>query len=454
MDETNIINKLLAIFFSVSIFGYALILKHKAQSWVTPGVIFAIFWFLFTFFPLTVMFNIPTNPWATLFIASCVFMFGLPGLVSGLKTPLALNIQTKHDSLDHYSGAFLTLTFISLQCITVLFILINLSIQGFSPADFVTDLFGTANQYLALRYSGKIESNIFAQLGVLLNYTGVCIGGLILGSKIRKIEKFIILVLSFVPAALHMIVYADKGTLFLCASLFYGGVIISRLRKGDTALTNKATNKILFFSLLILIPVLISSFLARGIDSSNAKEVQDKLVYYLSSYAFGHLYAFSDWFANYNFDNSWQNYYHDVNPTLGFSTFMAIFRALGDLTPVPDGYYDEYFQYKEILQTNIYTIYRGLIQDFGIVGTLFYMVITGTLFNLAYIKILSDKNPVISVAVYICMAGYIYTSFIISIMVWNSIFALFITLSTVLLANKKYQKKRAKIANQETQTTE
>lgn len=442
MDEINIIEKLLAIFFSLCIFGYALILKRKAQSWVTPGVIFSVFWFLFTFFPLAVMFKIPANPWAVLFIAACVFMFGLPGLVSGLRAPLLINSQNKKDSLDHYSGKFLTLTFFALQVITVFCILLNLAIQGFSPADFITDLFGTANRYLALRYSGEVQPNVFAQLGVLLNYTGVCIGGLILSSKHRTMQKLAILVLSFVPAALHMIVYADKGTLFLCASLFYGGIIISRLRKGDTALTNAATNKILIISLLILTPVLISSFLARGIDSSDTNEVKDKLIYYLSSYAFGHLYAFSDWFSNYNFDSSWQDYYHDGNLTLGFSTFMAIFRALGDVTPVPDGYYDEYFQYKEILQTNIYTIYRGLIQDFGMVGALIYMAITGAVFNLAYVNILSNRSPAISVAIYICMAGYIYTSFIISIMVWNSIFALFITLSAVLTLNKRFQEKR------------
>lgn len=263
---------------------------------MTPGVIFSVFGFLFTFFPLAVMFKIPANPWAVLFIAACVFMFGRPGLVSGLRAPLLINSQNKKDSLDHYYRKFLTLTFFALQVITVFCILLNLAIQGFSPADFITDLFGTANRYLALRYSGEVQPNVFAQLGVLLNYTGVCIGGLILSSKHRTMQKLAIFVLSFVPAALHMIVYADKGTLFLCASLFYGGIIISRLRTGDTALTNAATNKILIISLLILTPVLISSFLARGIDSSDTNEVKDKLIYYLSSYAFGHLYAFSDWF--------------------------------------------------------------------------------------------------------------------------------------------------------------
>jgi len=239
-----------------------------------------------------------------------------------------------------------------------------------------------------------------------------------------------------------MIIYADKGTLFLCASLFYGGVIISRLRKGDTALTNKATNKILFGAFLLLTPVLISSFIARGIESTDTGDMVEKLSYYLSSYAFGHLYAFSDWFSSYLSNPSLQYYQHDDGLTFGFSTFMALFRVLGDLTLVPDGYYDEYFKYQELLQTNIYTIYRGTIQDFGIPGTLLYMLITGTVFNVAYIKILSEKNPVISVAIYICMAGYIYTSFIISIMVWNSIFVLFVFLTAVLYANNIYQNKR------------
>jgi len=166
MDEATTLEKLLAISFSLSILGYALILKHKSRSWVTPGVIFALFWFLFTFFPLTVMFNVPASPWATFFIASCVFMFGLPGLASGLSRTLELNSRNKQDSLDYYSGPFMTFTFVSMQVITLLCILINLSIQGFSPTDFVSDLFGTANRYLALRYSGQLDPNIYAQLGV------------------------------------------------------------------------------------------------------------------------------------------------------------------------------------------------------------------------------------------------------------------------------------------------
>ncbi|QXI30232.1 O-antigen polymerase [Pseudomonas vanderleydeniana] len=444
MDEQAFANKILAIFISLGILGYALVLKHKAQSWVSPGVIFSIFWFLVTFLPLTIVFNAPINPWSVLFIAICVFIFGLPGFSSALRTPLVNNIETKKNTQENYSGAFLSLSFFTIQLITILCILINLSIQGLSLSEFFSDVSGTANYYLNLRYSGKIESNIFLQLGGLLNYTGVCIGGLILGNKQGNLKRASILLLSFLPAILYMIMYADKGTLFLSAAFFYGGIIINRLRKGDTALTNKSTNKILILTLPILLIALTSSFIARGIDARDTGLLLSKLGYYFSSYALAHLYAFSDWFSSYNSESSVKIYEHSEDLTLGFSTFMAIFRAFGDLRPIPEGYYNEYFQYKDILKTNIFTMFRGTIQDFGIIGTFLYMLITGTIFNIAYITLLTARNPVVSVAIYICGIGYIYTSFMLSIMVWNSIFVLLITLTFMLYINELYQNIQAK----------
>ncbi len=432
MDETILLNKIFAIGMSSTILIYALIQKKHSKSWVTPAVLFSLFWFCFTFFPLVFMFSVPISPWGTVLIVFCVFIFGLPSLLTRHKFALAMNTSNKYDNKNIYGGTFLRTCFYIIQIFVILCVFVNLSLQGLSVENFINSPLETANKYLNLRYSGDIQPNIFAQVGVLLNYTGVCIGGLILNSKKRKISIFF---LSFIPAALHMIIYADKGTLFLCIAFFYAGIIVSRLNHGDTTLTNRKSSKTIFYSLVILTPILIFSFLARGIGSGDASQTVDNLIYYLSSYAFGHLYAFSDWFSSYLLGESSQVYFHDKNMSWGFSTFMAIFRLLGDTTSVPDGYYDEYFQYKNLLKTNIYTIYRGLIQDFGVIGTILYMLLSGTLFNTAYLLILKRKTPILSTSIYICMVGYIYTSFIISIMIWNSIFGVLFLLSMILMIN-------------------
>ncbi len=445
METIDLLNKLFSIFVSLGILFYSLALKRHTQSWTTPAVLFSLFWFFFTFCPLVIMFTVPVSIWGTLFIASCVFLFGAPTFLTSHKKALAMNLKNKRSVQNIYSGTFISIMFFSMQSSVVICIALNISIQGISIAEFISEPLATAKKYLDLRYSGGIEHNVFAQIGVVLNYTGAALGGLILESKKRKLR---ILIFSFLPSVLYMVMYADKGTLFLCAAIFYSGIIITRLNHFDTSLTNSKTTRTVIYLTITLLPILIFSFLARSSDTTSTSETIDKLVYYICSYAFAHLYAFSDWLDFYIYGVASQTYAPVTAPTLGFSTFMAIFRLFGDNTVVPDGYYDEYFRYRDIMQSNIYTIYRGLIQDFGIIGSGVYMLLSGSLFNICYIFLLKRRKPVFSVALFICMGGYIYTSFIISIMIWNSIFALFFMLSAILAIDKlivKSQNGRANI---------
>lgn len=341
-----------------------------------------------------------------------------------------------------YHGPFLTFCFYTMQ-LTVLFcILMNLKTQGYEPGEFVDDLFGTAYRYLNDRYNGRIIPNLYAQIGIVLNYTGVCIGGIVITTRRGLFGKLIVFILSFVPAALHMAIYADKGTLFLCASLFYGGVLLTRIHKGDTSLTNRKTNRIFLICFVLLLPVLLASFMARGIDEGTNEEAVDKLLFYIASYAFGHLYAFSDWFSNLTYGESMNVYFNQEHYTNGLFTFMSIFKTLGLPADVPDGYYDEYYNYQNIIQSNIYTLFRGAIQDFSFAGAYLYLLITGAALNFAYHRVLTARFPLISGAVFICMMGYIYSSFLISIMVWNSIFAVFVLLVLLLSMNKGLYKFR------------
>ena len=433
MDATISLNKLAAIFISLSILGYSLLLKKRTNSWVTPAILFSLFWFCLTFFPLTLMFTTPITAWGTLYIAFCVFLFGLPTFLTSHKKAPSINKSNKQRVPNIYNGKFLSATFFTMQTAVIICVVLNLSIQGISPVDFIHAPLASAKKYLELRYSGAIQYNIFSKTGVLLNYTGAAIGGLILSSRKEKLK---ILIFSFFPSVLYMVLYADKGTIFLCAAIFYTSIIVTRLNNHNTSLTDSRSNKNFLYFIILLSPILTFSFFARGIETTNTSETIDKLLYYISSYAFGHLYAFSDWLNFYIYGVASQHYAPVDTHTWGFSTFMAIFRFFGDTTVVPDGYYDEYFKYKHILQSNIYTIYRGLIQDFGIIGSGVYMLLSGTAFNFTYLSLLKTKKPVLSAALFICMGGYIYTSFIISIMVWNSIFGVFILLSIILAFDK------------------
>jgi oligosaccharide repeat unit polymerase len=445
--DTDVFSKLLALMFSFGILLAALAFKEKTKSWSSPPVVFAAFWFLFTFIPLIGMFDTPINPFSVLFILGCVIAFGSTCIFFPWEKAKILNMQNAKLDENMYSGQVLSSCFYVIQISVVGCILMNLSIQGYSPDEFIFDLFGTANRYLVARYEGRIEPNIFSQIGVVFNYTGVCIGGLIISSRKSNFRKLLVIAYSFIPSALHMLIYADKGTLFLCASLFYGGVIVARTMLGDTSLTNKTTNRIVFIAFLVLIPILFASFMARGIGGGTSAETTEKLKFYMNSYAFGHLYAFSDWFSSITTGVTRATYRNVGDYTYGLYTFMAPFKFFGDTTYIPDGYYDEYYNYNDLIQSNIFTIFRGLIQDFSMGGAIAFMAYAGLLFNFTYYRLLTIKKPIFSAAMYICMAGFIYSSFLISIMVWNSIFAIYIAVSLLLFANNIFYQGESRTNN-------
>ncbi|MFK9004392.1 O-antigen polymerase [Pseudomonas pergaminensis] len=449
MSPDDYILKAISIMISLMILPFAYLLKIKCKSWVAPSVVFTLFWFLLTFLPLVVMFSVPSNPFAMVYIFACLLAFSMPSLLTTWTPKNTKNEQKSTVSADIYNSSFLTISFYSMQIVVVLCIFINLSIQGYSPYDFLTDLTGTAYRYLNDRYSGNIEANFFSRTGTLLNYTANCIGGLIIARKTNP-KKLLVFLFSFVPACLYMVVYADKGTLFQCAAFFYSGVLVARISSGDFSLTNKKTNRVIFFSLICLLPILILSFLARGIGGGTTEETIDKLLYYFSSYAFGHFYAFSDWFSSVYSGYSIAHFVDSGENTYGLYTFMALFKALGSTAFIPEGYYDEYYNFNNIIQSNIYTMFRGTITDFSAFGALTYFLLSGLFFNAGYISMLKNARPIFSPAIYMCFIAYTYSSFLISIMTWNSIFAVFILVSLLLWINRVAYGKRLVLRSTQT----
>jgi oligosaccharide repeat unit polymerase len=161
----------------------------------------------------------------------------------------------------------------------------------------------------------------------------------------------------------------------------------------------------------------------------------EQLLYYFASYSSGHVYAFSDWFSHVLGNPSIMEYFDD-GPSYGFYTFMAIFKAFGSTREVPVGTFAEYYHYGALLETNVYTMFRGLILDFGIAGTVVFTFLSGWLFHLSFHAMLVRKRPAFNVAVFIFMVGYSFNSVFVSMLMWNSIYVSFALVTIILLANR------------------
>ncbi|MDX1373886.1 MAG: O-antigen polymerase, partial [Nitrososphaeraceae archaeon] len=320
--------------------------------------------------------------------------------------------------MEYLNSKFVRSIFLFIQSFVLFTILFDVLNQGFSIHDIFFNLMSTSSSYIALRYSGALQESIVTRLGTVFTYVGVMLGGFVFCFSKSNFRKFLIVFISLLPSILLMVVQGAKGALFLCMFLFYGSAAIYRLYNGDTALTNKKINKAILYSLVFLVPAVISSFLSRGLYDQDIDYIIQKLKMYLRSYAFAHLYAFSDWFGAYIGGESLMQF-DDINneSEYGFYTFMAIFKALGSDKYVPPGVFDEYYAYKEVIKSNIYTMYRGVILDFGIIGSLVFSFALGFALNLVYFLICVLRSPLFFISVYIAMFGFYYTSFIISIFI-------------------------------------
>jgi len=429
----NEIEKILSITLSLLILLNAVLIKKITKNWLAPGVIFSAFWFLYTFFPLIFVFSAPINYLSILYIYICVVFFSLSSFVFNWKKALQAN-KLKLKIPIPYNTRLLYLAFYTCQVLALVFIPFNLSAQGFSFSDYLTNLFVISNEYLANKYSGNLNANIFKILSTILNYTGTSIGGLLFLNSKNKLK---ILSFSFFPSLLFMIAYTDKGTLFLALFLFYAGILVTRIYSNNLVLVTKKTILIIaILTTIIIIPATISSFISRGLYDLDSNAMIETLTSYFYSYAFAHIYAFSDWFTAYfSLGSSLNTYSHPNDFSYGFYTFMSIFKALGSNIVVPDGIFDEYYNFNDFLKTNIYSMFRGLLLDFGFLGTLFFMITFGFIWNAIFYSLLTSKKPSFSVAAFFIMIGWFYTSYIISIFIWNSMFGLLLILTVILHFN-------------------
>jgi oligosaccharide repeat unit polymerase len=188
--------------------------------------------------------------------------------------------------------------------------------------------------------------------------------------------------------------------------------------------------------LALIFPIVTFSFLARGIyrQSADSSVLVEALTRYYISYSSGHLFGFSDWFNFYTGDKHFTDY-TQYDTSYGFYTFMSIFRWFGDTRYVPQGVFDEYYDYGPYIFGNVYSLYRALIIDFGLIGSIVAMMVLGTIFHLAFRNLLLKRFAVLSVSIFITMMGFIYTSFIASVFIWDSTYAMPIGLAAVLYAN-------------------
>lgn len=421
------IYKIVCLVLCVLMLLQAVGMRVVAGTWIYPACLYGLFWFAFTFFPVLLVPETYSSPAAVAYILLSCLVVSLGGIGSSFGKLYRATPGFEAEDRALFGSETLRNAFVVTAFGSVVFLIIDAGIQGITLRALLTDFYATSNAFLAKRYSDTLIANIFTSLATLSNYVATVLGGLYFWAATdrSRLYRLGIIVLAFVPSVFVLTVQAAKGTIFLAMALFCAGILICRVRARQDIPVNWHTAFLAARLLIVLVPLLVVSFMARGLyEVQTTGELLFSLRRLFTSYALGHLYAFSDWFDFYIGIPS-QQFFLAEKPTLGFYSFMALFKLAGDTRYVPPGVYEEYYNDGYLVATNIYTAFRGLITDFTIPGSLAVILLCSMVIHGLFFMMIRESRSALGMAIFVAFCAFLASSYIISVFIWNSVYALF-----------------------------
>ena len=303
--------------------------------------------------------------------------------------------------------------FIMLGLCSVVYTMIKMGVNLSVFSDF-TSLQTTAHMSAVNRYSEASESVSFLGqiLGSFVYIAPICSGYSCLYAK-SNYEKLLCLS-SILPSLLSMLLTSAKLSLIAFVLLFFVGFYISYIFKNGKIphLNFKTVLPILFFVGIFYGLIYLSFVLRIGNENNILKVILDKLMIY----TFGHVQGFDIWFT----ENAlkidkygiWKNSFLSISSKLGLAE-----RNQGVYLLIPG------------VCTNVYTQFRGLIED---LGPIFSLIILFLIFIFVYSifskLILAKKYYVLKQTVlaaslfwlfYFIISAWTYTTYILTFLVFG-----------------------------------
>jgi oligosaccharide repeat unit polymerase len=222
------------------------------------------------------------------------------------------------------------------------------------------------------RYSGENEPFIFRVLYMWV-YPAALLGGIAFafaGSRKSKLICFA----AAIPALVYVFVVTAKSGVLFVGCCWFAGYMATRVATGSEHF------RVLSRRVLIAaVTSVIAGFVLFAVtDAIRAHSVDEEVVIEadtirMKAAAFGYLSAFSQWMSG------------SRSEGLGFGiyTFGGLFDAAG-VHPRAMGVYTSSVTLPGLEENNVYTAFRGLIEDFSFPGALLICTTLGALCGYAY----------------------------------------------------------------------
>lgn len=273
----------------------------------------------------------------------------------------------------------------------------------------ILSLSGLLNLFLNsrdIKYSfiaGESDVSILKKIVELLYFSSLTVYGFMFSRGNRQITFLIV-----INAILSMVFSGMKAMLIFSLVMFFSGYLSNKFLCDDFYLKD-----IKFFRLILYSSIFVMSLIFIMDWNSNIDFYDNPLIIY----ALGEIPAFDFFLANNNFEY-----------TYGVQTFYGIISFLFGNIPFSEGASNYSIDAGLSIETNIFTSFRGLITDFGIIGSLIGYFLLGYFCNSFKLR---QKYNFCCLGLYMFIVGYMLLSFLISIGYYLTLTVAFILSSII-----------------------
>lgn len=397
--------------------------RKYSGSWLEPGAYFALVWSFYTVLPIIVKPDYKIWAGAVWWILFSVFSVCCGSFIISVITSLSgrkhkiRSIVIKSHNLTRYIDLtkLKNIVIISIS-LGLIYSIITIWSSGRSLTVFLSieDYILMAHDFSLTRYSQDyVPPPFFTQVFLIGVYSSPMLGGILYVLRRSKFH-FILVLLSLLPSLVVFATQTTRAAFVLAFILWCSGYFSCKvLVKGRNVhiFTRKTIFATLWLMLLMVMLFAIGQVVREGKMPGIYIISNVLLSPNMRASVFGHVSAFSDWFSE-----SWYIY---QRPTFGAFTFAGFFDLLGLHSRIAGLYIDKIIEVEPGGFTNIFTIFRGLIQDFTLIGSLVFLFIIGTISSWAYNSVARGniKYMPILIGFYIFASGHG-----VSVFNYNSIF--------------------------------
>ena len=365
----------------------AAVARVAHRSWLAPGPFFALFWLAITLASAAFAPSYPNwagGLWLILFfdIALCLGAeVGQTRRNTRPDTENEVSWRTRHFMTTIPQNVNRKMARFTAGAVIVggLAILLVMNAAGISATALLSyDRLARAASDLAWRrYTTGFTEPLPAQLCLCGIYLGALVGGALWGFSRETHHKLLAAAPLFV-ALLYTSVVAARATFCFAAVFFISVSLCVTVYKHPTAMLLMKTKRIIAMALGTSILFCVFAGVQHLRDSRYASLTTDNPASHIRLYFCGSLSSFSLWT---------QDHFAKADPpTWGAYSVAGVFQLL-NIKERKLGLYRDFIQLGGPVQTNIYTMFRGLISDFTAVGAALVLAIFGLISGRSYVRV-------------------------------------------------------------------